>query len=65
MVLGTIVCYIFGTAWLAYQGNISARAALALGVIPFIPGDLAKILIATFIGSQIRKRLTQAGLFSN
>lgn len=63
MVLGTVVCYMFGTIWLSYQANLSASSALAAGVIPFIPGDLVKILIATFIGSQIRKRLIKANLF--
>lgn len=63
MVLGTTVCYVFGTTWLSYQANLSISSALAVGVIPFIPGDLIKILIATFIGPQIRKRLIKANLF--
>lgn len=63
MVLGTSVCYAFGTTWLAYQVHLSAGAALSAGVIPFIPGDLAKILIAAFIGPQIRKQLIRANLF--
>lgn len=62
MVLGTVVCYLFGTVWLAYQASMSFAAALAAGVIPFIPGDLAKIMIAMLIGPQIRKRLNAAGL---
>ena len=62
MILGTAVCYIFGTAWLAYQANISASAALVAGVIPFIPGDLAKIIISANIGSKIRNRLIKANL---
>jgi biotin transport system substrate-specific component len=65
MVLGTAVCYAFGTIWLAYQANMSANAALAAGVIPFIPGDLAKIFVATFIGPQIRKRLVKINLFQS
>jgi biotin transport system substrate-specific component len=64
MILGTAVCYVFGTVWLAYQANMSVIAALAAGVIPFVPGDLAKILIAAFAGPQIRKRLIKANLFS-
>lgn len=63
MVLGTAVCYIFGTTWLSYQANIPISAALAAGVIPFVPGDVAKILAATFTGSLIRKRLIKANLF--
>ncbi len=57
MVLGTLVLYLFGTAWLAYQAQLSFTAALAVGVIPFIVGDMAKIGIALFVGPQIRKRL--------
>ena len=62
MILGTAVCYLFGTLWLAHQANLSFYAALAAGVIPFIPGDLAKIIIALIAGPQIRKRLKKAGL---
>ncbi len=65
MVIGTSVCYAFGTIWLAYQTNMSIGAALATGVIPFILGDVAKILIATFIGPQIRKRLIKLNLFQS
>lgn len=62
MILGTIVLYAFGTAWLAFQGNMSFGAALAAGVIPFIPGDLAKIVIVLVAAPQIQKRLRLAGL---
>lgn len=61
MVLGTAVCYTFGTAWLAYQADLSFSAALAAGVIPFIPGDLLKMAVALLIGPMIKKRLVQAG----
>ena len=60
MILGTAVCYIFGTAWLAYQANLSAKAALAVGVFPFILGDLFKIILSAYIGPKIRKYLVQA-----
>lgn len=63
MVLGTAVCYVFGTAWLSYQAHISLEAAFFAGVVPFIPGDIAKILISVLIGPQIRKRLIKANLF--
>lgn len=63
MVLGTIVTYIFGTSWLAYEAHIGFNKALAVGVLPFIPGDIVKIIIALLIGPQIRKRLISAGLY--
>lgn len=63
MVLGTIVTYIFGTAWLAYEAHMAFNKALAVGVLPFIPGDIVKITIASLIGPQIRKRLITTGLY--
>lgn len=62
MVVGTIVCYALGTVWLAYQGQMDFMAALWAGVIPFIPGDLIKMILAAFFGPQIRKALNVAGL---
>lgn len=62
MVLGTIVCYIFGTVWLAYQAGMSFYAALAAGVLPFIVGDLSKMVVAAIIGPQVRRQLARAGL---
>lgn len=59
LVLGTAVCYLFGTIWLAYQAQMGFGAALTAGVIPFIPGDLAKIIIAMIIGPQLRKRISE------
>lgn len=57
MILGTLVLYTFGTAWLAYQANMSAKAALLAGVLPFIPGDIAKIAVVAVFGPKIRNRL--------
>ncbi len=62
MAAGTAICYILGTAWLAYQANLGWKAAMFAGVVPFIPGDLAKIAVAALAGPKIRGRLVQAGL---
>lgn len=62
MISGTAVCYLFGTVWLGYQMDLTFSQALAAGVIPYIPGDLLKLVIAVAAGSQIRKRLLKAGL---
>ena len=40
---------------------MSLTAALGAGVIPFIPGDFVKIVIAVIIGPIIRKRIFKAG----
>lgn len=62
MILGTAVCYLFGTVWLGYQMDLTFPQALAAGVIPYIPGDLLKLIIAMAVGSQTRKRLLKAGM---
>ncbi len=57
MCLGTAICYIFGTLWLSYQLKITFIAALAIGVLPYVIGDLAKIFIALYVGPKITLRL--------
>ena len=62
MVLGTTVCYFFGTVWLAFQMDLTFIKALSLGVLPYIPADLAKMAIALLIGIPLRKGLVKAHL---
>ncbi len=65
MIIGTIVTYAFGTIWLACQAHMNFTAALMAGVIPYLPGDAAKILISAIVGNEIRKRLIQAGFIAS
>ena len=62
MFLGTAVCYLFGSLWLAYQSQMSVGTALMTGAFPFIPGDLVKIIIGVLVGNNIRKRMLKAGV---
>lgn len=55
MVLGTAVCYVFGTVWLAGQLGIGFAAGLGVGVIPYLPGDAVKILFAVMVGARVRR----------
>ena len=59
MILGMAVCYAFGTAWLAGQLGMSFVAGLGVGVIPYLPGDTAKIIIAIIARPQIRKAVSR------
>ena len=61
LVVGTAVCYLFGTAWLAIQQKMSFSAALMAGVIPFLPGDAVKIVVASLIGPKVKKLIKKAG----
>lgn len=60
MTLGTLVCYVFGTAWLSGQMGISFAAGLGVGVIPYLPGDAAKIILAVIVGPKLRKEVLRA-----
>jgi biotin transport system substrate-specific component len=62
MVIGTVICYIFGTVWLSWQAKMQLPAAFMAGVVPFLPGDVCKMVLAMLAGPQIRKRLQKAGL---
>ena len=62
MVLGTAVCYAFGTAWYCFVADVPPLAALGACVFPFIPFDLGKMVLAMAAGPLLRRRLEQSGL---
>lgn len=57
MVLGTAVTYVFGTAWLCIQMNLSFLQGLTIGTFPYLPGDCIKIMIAVIIGPTLAQRI--------
>ena len=57
MIAGTIVCYLLGTIWFCIVADSTFKAALGICVIPFIPADLIKMIIAMIIGPMIKKRI--------
>ena len=62
MVLATAVLYAFGTAWYCVQAGVDLQTALAACVLPFIPFDLIKMVLALLAGVPVRRRLERAGL---
>lgn len=60
--LGTLVCYLFGTIWLCLQAKLSFYAAFSSAALPFILFDIVKIFLSYSLGCQVRKRLQRAGL---
>ena len=62
MLLGLAAAYFFGTAWFVYQMHVSVRYALSVCVLPFIPFDLIKIVLAVLAGGAVRKALLRAGI---
>lgn len=60
MVLGTAVLYAFGTVWFMALMKCGLGYALSACVVPFLIGDLAKIVCAELVGQEVRKRLRAA-----
>ena len=46
MVVGNIAIYAVGVTWLKFAISVSWPEAIALGVIPFVIGDIIKIAVA-------------------
>ena len=53
MIIGMAVCYAFGTVWLAKLLSLSFKEGLMMGVIPYLPGDAAKIIIAAIVDPKL------------
>ena len=52
-----------GTVWLSYQADLSFEAALISGIVPFIAGDILKIIIVLILAPKLQKRLKISSLF--
>lgn len=61
---GTLICYVFGTAWFCFVAQMAVIPALSLAVFPFIPFDIGKIVLTILAGPVLRERLVSAGLLS-
>ena len=59
MMIGTVICYILGTAWYSLQTATDFWASLAVCVLPFVIGDTIKIILASVLGITLRKRLSK------
>jgi biotin transport system substrate-specific component len=55
--IGLTACYAFGTLWFMYVTGSNIYSALVLCVIPFLPGDGIKILLALLLVKKIRSML--------
>ena len=53
MIIGMAVCSAFGTVWLAKLLSLSFKEGLMMGVIPYLAGDAAKIIIAAIVGPKL------------
>lgn len=62
MALATLVAYAFGTGWFVLMMKCELWYALTVCVFPFVPFDLAKIVLAVLQGAIIYKALQKSGV---
>lgn len=53
MLIGLVFCYTLGTIWFMLITGTMINKALTLCVIPFIPGDVLKILAGSFLALRL------------
>ena len=51
---GMLIIYVGGTAQLALLTQLDLRAVMALSVLPFLGGDLTKVLIGVLVAKRVR-----------
>ena len=57
MVVGHVALYALGVAQLMFVAKLSLGKAIAVGVIPTLPGWIAKILAAAFVAIKLRDKI--------
>lgn len=57
MLLGTLICYICGTAWHCFVTDSTPLSSAAVCILPFIPGDIIKIAAASAISVALKTRI--------
>ncbi len=54
-IVGMIIIYVVGVPWLRMALEMSWSEAFVAGMIPFLPGDGAKVVLAVLVTVSIRK----------
>ena len=52
--LATVALYIPGLFWLGFSRSLSLGATLSAGLVPFIVGDVIKMLVSAFVAVKLR-----------
>lgn len=55
ILVGELVLYLLGTIWFMFVAQTSLVSALMICVLPFIPGDIAKIVLVCLLLPQLEK----------
>ena len=60
LVLGAVLNYIIGMCWFVFVAESNFAAAFTACVLPFIPTAIIKVLMAAFLGKELRSALVKA-----
>ena len=61
LVAGTVVIYLFGVAQLSLVAKLSVNKAITVGVLPFLIGDMVKILATAYVVKKVKPKLRIQG----
>lgn len=53
LIISTLICYTMGVLWFSYLTKISIIKALGIVIIPFIIGDILKIVAVTLMSKKV------------
>ncbi len=56
---GMLVVYAIGTPWLAFVLGLDMQTAMGAAMLPFLVGDVAKVILAVLVSYPLRKQLKQ------
>lgn len=62
MAAGTLCCYLLGTLWYSTLTATPFLACLTVAVLPFLPGDALKMLLAATLARKLKPILRRQGL---
>ena len=57
MLLGFLLCYLFGTLWYCIYANVDFITAVLFCVVPFLIGDSVKICISAILVTKLKKHI--------
>lgn len=56
---GVVVVYLFGIPWLGYITKVGVSKAFMMGGLPYLPGDLFKVILASVISTKLYPYLSR------
>ena len=59
MIIGTIIIYLFGALQLGLFLPTEFKSVVALGILPFVPGDILKLFIASLVYYKFQAKFAQ------